>query len=640
MTFKSIVWKMASGNHRKYMTYFLCNSFTVMFFFTFAVVYFNEQVVAGKEIQSLKYILAVPGVALIVFTVFFIQYAHDIFMKQRKSEFGLLASIGLSPRDIQKMVIIESAMISGLAVISGLVGGMVFSRFFFLLLMNAAGLGQVDAHLTWTMFVYPIGIYLFIYWFSVGISLYSMLQYTPNMKSDQMAETVNMKSLYFGMAGVFLLVLSIGGLYITYSPQSDVQELLYLWAFITFIGLYLCIANFTVLFTRMVKGMPSFYYRHVLLLSSIEYKMKRLSAIVTLVAVMVMVTLLYGTILLFTAKYEREQMIAFHPYDIAYMETETQNKLPASELEALMDDFDVQERISVPIFEYVEEDDSGWERAYSVISIDAFNAITGRQETLAENEFIYFINEEEAYAGDLANTTEFAFKTKTGELLAFNQKERYIERELSYLGNSSDYIVVSGTQFSQFEEWLAGQRAILHFMNVRDWEESGSLVAELKERLQSDQESNASDLERRELQVVSKIEVVEANAAETGILFFVTAFLSVLFFVGAFVLMYLNLFADIEKEKIKYKKLQQIGIMQKEVKRLVSAEMRILFFLPTFIGAVVTLLYLVSMGRDIGGLLANPHLLWYFFMLTGVYCMIQYLFYRYTRRKMVKELMS
>ncbi|MGM9948604.1 MAG: FtsX-like permease family protein, partial [Lysinibacillus sp.] len=425
MTFKSIVWKMARGSHRKYMTYFLCNSFTVMFFFMFATVYFNEQVIAVKEIQSLKYILAVPGVALIVFTVFFIQYAHDIFMKQRKSEFGLLASIGLSPRDIRKLVIIESVMISGLAVISGLIGGMVFSRFFFLLLMNAVGLDQVAYQLTWVMIMYPVVIYLFIYWLSVGISLYSLmqLQHTQNMKSEKMAETVNMKSPYFGIAGVCLLVFSIGGLYITYSPQSDVQELLYLWAFFSFIGLYLCIANFTVMFTRMVKGMPSFYYRHVLLLSSAEYKMKRLSTIGTLVAVMVMVTLLYGTILLFTAGYERERVIAFHPYDIGYMETETPNKLPASELKALVNDFDVQERLTIPIHEYVEEDYSGWERAYSVISIDAFNAITGRQETLTENEFIYFINEEEAYAGDLVNLTEFTFKTKTGELLTFNQKE-------------------------------------------------------------------------------------------------------------------------------------------------------------------------------------------------------------------------
>ncbi len=633
---------MAKGNHRKYMTYFLCNCFTVMFFFMFATVYFNEQVVAVKEIQSLKYILAVPGVALIVFTVFFIQYAHDIFMKQRKSEFGLLASIGLSPRDIRKLVIIEGALISCLATIFGLIGGMVFSRVFFLLLMNAGGLDQVDAQLTWTMFLYPIGIYLFIYWLSIGISLYNMLklQHTQNMKSDQVAEIIKMKSPYFGMAGVGILVLSIGGLYITYRAQSFVQDFLYLWAFLTFTGLYLCIANFTVLLIKMAKGMPSFYYRHVLLLSSIEYKMKRLSAITTLVAVMVMVTLLYGTILLFTAEFEREQVIEFHPYDIAYMETKTQNKLPESELEALMNDFGVQKRLSIPIFEYVEEDYSGWERSYSVISIDAFNTITDQQKTLAENEFIYFINNEEAYAGDLENYTEFAFKTKTGELLTFNQKERYIERELSYLGNSSDYIVVSERQFTQFEGQLAGQGAILHFMNVRNWEESGSLVAELKERLQGDQQSNAWDLERRDMQVVSKIEGVEANAAENGILFFVTAFLSVLFFVGAFVLMYLNLFADIEKEKAKYKKLQQIGIMQKEMKRLVSAEMRMLFFLPTCIGAVVALLYLVSMGRDIGGLLSNLQLLWYFFILTGVYCMIQYFFYRYTRGKMMKQLMS
>lgn len=648
MTFKSIVWKMVKGNTKRYRVYFLCNSFTVLFFFMFATVFFNEQVIAVKEIQSLKYLLAIPGVALLVFTVFFIQYAHDIFIKQRKSEFGLLMSMGLSRRDISKLVVIESVLVSGLAVVSGIVSGMVLSRFFFLLLMHFAGLGQVKFQMTWPMFIYSVGIYLLIYWLAVGISLYKIMQHqhVQNIQSNQAAEIVKMKSPYFGIAGFCILLISIAGLYITSSPRSSVQEMLYMWAFATFAGLYLCITNFMVLFIKIAQDMPSFYYRYVLFFSNIEYKMKRLSAITMLVAVMVMVTLLYGTIILFTASYERAQMIAFHPYDIAYIETEHKNKIPADELDSLVKEFDVQQRLTVPVYEYYEEAYSGMQMAYSVISIDTFNAITAQQKTLGELEFIYFINDKKEFAGGYQQFEEFKFQGKAGELLPFTLKESYTERELNYLGNSSEYIVVSEKQFAQIASQTIGQRAFMHFMNVQNWEQSGKLVDALEKRLEAhnakaapihDSEMAFSPVEYK-FDIVSKAKDVEGHEIENGVLFFVTAFLSIIFFIGAFVLQYLNLFSDIEKEQVKYRKLHRIGIMKKEVRRIVSLELAVLFFMPTFIGAVLALLYIISMGRDVGGVLANPQLLSYFFILAAIYHFIQFVFYQYARRKMMKQL--
>lgn len=648
MTFKSIAWKMVKGNTKRYRMYFLCNTFTVLFFFMFATVFFNEQVIAVKEVQSLKYILAIPGVALLVFTVFFIQYAHDIFIKQRKSEFGLLMSIGLSRRDISKLVVIESVLVSSLSVISGIVSGMVFSRLFFLLLMHYAGLGQVKFQMTWPMFIYSVGIYLLIYWLAVVVSLYKMMQqqHVQNIQSNQTAEIVKMKSPYFGIAGLSILIVSIVGLYITSSPQSSMQEMLYMWAFATFAGLYLCITNFTVLFIKFAKGMPSFYYRHVLFFSSIEYKMKRLSAITMLVAVMAMVTLLYGTIILFTASYERAQMIEFHPYDIAYIETEHINNIPDDELESVAKDFGVQKRLTVPIYEYYEEDYNGIQQAYSVISIATFNVITDQQKTIGDQEFIHFINDKKEFAGGFPQFEEFNFQKKTGDLLTFTIKESYIERELNYLGNSSEYIVVSEKQFAQIERQTIGQWAVMHFMNVRNWEQSGKLADALEKRLEV-HNAKASPIHESDIafspveynfRIVSKAKDVEEHEIENGILFFVTAFLSVIFFIGTFVLLYLNLFADIEKEQVKYKKLYQIGIRKKEVKRIVSLEMAVLCFMPTFIGAVLALLYIIAMGRDIGGVLANPEVLTYFFILTGIYHFIQFVFYRYARRKMVKQL--
>lgn len=75
MTFNKVVWKMAKYHYKKYLFYLACNSLAILFFFMFMTVYFNEQLVALKEIEGIQSLLAIPGAALIVFTVFFISLA-------------------------------------------------------------------------------------------------------------------------------------------------------------------------------------------------------------------------------------------------------------------------------------------------------------------------------------------------------------------------------------------------------------------------------------------------------------------------------------------------------------------------------------------------------------------------------------
>lgn len=117
MSFNQIVWKMIKHNYKKYMFYYLCNSLTVMLFFIFSTLYFNEQVVELKETESIQYVLMIPGVSLITFTLIFISYAHNIFIKQRKSEFGLFLTLGMSNRDIARLLLFENSLIALISII-------------------------------------------------------------------------------------------------------------------------------------------------------------------------------------------------------------------------------------------------------------------------------------------------------------------------------------------------------------------------------------------------------------------------------------------------------------------------------------------------------------------------------------------
>lgn len=647
MTFSTVVWKMAKANHKKYLLYFLCNSFTVMFFYMFSSVFFNERVIEMKEINSLKYVLAIPGVALIVFTIFFIQYAYEIFIKSRKSEFGLFMSIGMSNRDIGKLLLIESLIISATSVITGILGGVVFSRLFFLLLMSLVGLNQVPYQITADMFGYSILLFSVIYWLAVLKSYYAIVKqnHLQNLKSDQVAETIKTKNPLYGLIGLMILVISIVGLYVTYGENSGLQDLLYMWAFTTFFGLYLCISSFTSFLIALARNYPTFYYSKMLLLTNIEYKLKRLSAIITLVTVMVMVTIFYSSIQLYTADYNKQQIIEWNPFDIAFIETDTKNKLSNDELVALLDKHDVTEYLMIPTYEYYEQEYAGWHNAHKLMSVRDFNTVTSRHDQLGANEFIYFMNEDENTVGEGSYPEELSLRTVNGEIM-FVQKELVRERVLNYIGNSGDFIIVNDQQFQNLQKQMEGFKANLHFINVEDWTESDNLLNELENKFAIFNASSPplSDIrvenrsEEDYLEIVSKIERYQVNKTENGILFFITTFLSIIFFFGSFILLYLNLFSDIEKEKIKYKKLYRIGISMKEIKRVISLEISFLFFMPTFVGAITAFLYIISMAREDGGILENPQIVLYFMIIACMYHIIQFGFYLYARNKMIGKL--
>src|SRR5690625_497393 len=172
MTFNKIVWKMAKYHYKKYLFYLACNSLAILFFFMFMTVYFNEQLVALKEIEGTQSLLAIPGAALIVFTVFFISYAHQIFMKKRRSEFGLLMTLGMTKRDISKLVLIENSIIAVIALVIGIGAGTIFSQFFFWLLLKGTGIQEVAFHLNAAMFIYSIGSFMVVFIVPIAQSLY------------------------------------------------------------------------------------------------------------------------------------------------------------------------------------------------------------------------------------------------------------------------------------------------------------------------------------------------------------------------------------------------------------------------------------------------------------------------------------
>ncbi|MEH7885175.1 ABC transporter permease [Bacillus sp. JJ1609] len=644
MTFNQIVWKMAKVQYKKYTFYYLCNSFAVMFFFMFATVYFNDKIEQAKKLDGLQNALSIPGVALILFTVFFISYAYNVFMKRRKSEFGLFMTLGMSKRDLSQLLLFENGIIGISSILTGLLAGTIFSRLFFMLLMSRVGLQEdVSFHFNGKMFSYSIGMYLVVFSLAVGKSLFQTIRSSliSSINSNRFAESIKMRSPILGAFGILLMACSLLILYFTYEKSAG--GYLPLWTMAMFIGLYISLNQFTSFFIHLAKKFPGYYYRRLLFLSSLDYKLKKLTSIIMLVTVMTMITIFYSTLLLTFYKASEQDAMRQNPYDVAFFQTDRKNTISEEELNA---ELDIKKHQKIPVFYYYKkyEDIEGYE-SYAFMSVNDFNKLTSKQKTLKDDEYLFYVNTDPEYSKpDPLNELSF---TVGNEKVRYSLSDSVVENHINLLPNAYEFIIVSDVEFRKLRSELDGFQSTLHLINVTDWKTSGEAVGILKAKLEK---RNAAappvenlltqiTTEQEIFRVQSKIEDYQRNRNENGLMFFVTTFLSIMFFFGTFVLLYLNLFSEIDLEKAKYKKLYKIGMTTREVRRNVAKELRTFFFVPISLGTILAFLYIVILSTDVGGILKNLDILKHFILISGIYFIIQTASFYYAKKKMIHQLL-
>lgn len=178
MTFKDVAIKNFKGSIRKYITYYLCNSFIVMTFFMYSTLMFNDKLSNSDQVaKGVLNMLFIPTAALGLFSIVFISYAHSTFIRGRKKEFGLLMNLGMSIRDIRKIIIYENILVGISAMILGIISGLVFSRLFFLIIIKLMEITGVEYIIGIKNFIFPIGIFILIYLVNMLVTIISTCRF-------------------------------------------------------------------------------------------------------------------------------------------------------------------------------------------------------------------------------------------------------------------------------------------------------------------------------------------------------------------------------------------------------------------------------------------------------------------------------
>ncbi|MGB4715645.1 MAG: FtsX-like permease family protein, partial [Defluviitoga tunisiensis] len=126
-------------NIKTYRLYLMAMIFSVMTYYNFSSMRFNQQFLEYKNayayIQSLS---LVTSILMVMFLIFFIIYSSNFFLNQRKREIGIFAFMGIDNYKIAFIFALEGLLLGIISLISGLILGVLFNKLFMMLLAKAA----------------------------------------------------------------------------------------------------------------------------------------------------------------------------------------------------------------------------------------------------------------------------------------------------------------------------------------------------------------------------------------------------------------------------------------------------------------------------------------------------------------------
>ncbi|EEM03510.1 ABC transporter permease protein [Bacillus pseudomycoides] len=132
MTFWQFAFKNVTRNSRAYFAYFLSSAFSIAIFFSFAVYLFHPRLQNFSTVDGITGLMIFSEVVIVCFSFFFLLYSIGTFLKVRKKQFGVLTVLGISRRQLKRLVFMENMLIGILSIFVGIQLGLVFSQFFLL----------------------------------------------------------------------------------------------------------------------------------------------------------------------------------------------------------------------------------------------------------------------------------------------------------------------------------------------------------------------------------------------------------------------------------------------------------------------------------------------------------------------------
>ncbi|HGG0584473.1 ABC transporter permease [Bacillus cereus] len=593
MTFQQFAFNNIMRSKRTYAAHFLSSTFSVMVFFIYALLLFHPSL-QGELASTSKTMskLATTGMQIsqyliFIFSFFFLLYSVSSFLKTRKKEFGILMMHGMTPSQLNKLIFLENMLIGISSVAFGILIGLIFSK---LLLLLSANILAIDNGLPFYIPIKAIfmtaGAFLILFLF---ISLFTSKMVKVNNLIELMRSEEKPKPEPRASKGLALLSLVLIGLgygfvfYFTIGRDFDKPQYLFMGVGCVIVGTYFLFSQLSVYVLRVLKKKDSVFFNktNLLTISELAYRMKDNATMFFMLAIISAVAFTgIGTCLAMGNKGLIEMT---NPFAFTY--TSTNEDQHEEEHVA-----EIKKQLTTSKFSYHVEAISPkfTENNYTLIKLTEYNRFAklfGHEaETLDNDQEIILVptsvTQKEKYAKGKGIPPQLDVAQGNSDLTL---KVKKAIPHLTLPIQKSATIVVSDSLYDKFPNIDTEYGPIVkkrYGFVVENWEKTKMITKNLEAQLENTEMVNPThSFESLYSEWIS-------SKQKNGVLLIVSVLVGIVFFTFAASLLYFRLYADLEREQKQYEMIAKVGLSRKELKKIVTRQLILMFFLPILLAII------------------------------------------------------
>ncbi|MBS6503627.1 MAG: ABC transporter permease [Clostridium sp.] len=580
MSVFNIAYNNFKNNIKVYTMFFISMIFSVVILSNFLIMMDGEamKVLGDMNEEYSKLILQVITVILVIFMFFFIWYASNIFLRNRKKEIGIYAFMGLDSSVIGKIYFIEMMLIGVSASIIGTTIGVVLSKFFQIVVFKIADFNiDVTFNVSLNSIIYTVAIFMCIFLFMSIKGFISIVRskivdlLNANKKQEKMPK-VNFIIYIIGIISLFLIGY---GYYLVNEEAMNALKTLVLVCIGTY-GLFGAV--FPIVFNFLINRKSILYKgSNIVTINNLAYRFKKNYTIYATIAILTATTTtVLGTAFSMKTTYENSQRnITLYSLAISSTDEFNSEEIAHKLKEVGEEKYSLNTKVlkvnstlkDVPEYQNDEYIVVSYDNLSNILKangdekdLDKFN------EEMVEGNNVIYIERPGTLMSFLANTNDITLND-----VKFNVSE---STRIRVFGEALNYsaIVVNNDEYEKLKE--TATEINFYGIKIENEENIINVIDEIGKNLNL--ETTHGFYGQFELKTIEWVKFVYAIG---GFLFLVMA-------LAEASIIYIKIYSDANEDKQKYKTLLSIGASKKDISKSISREVALFYFIPLVVGAI------------------------------------------------------
>ncbi|MGG0256620.1 ABC transporter permease [Bacillus toyonensis] len=595
MSFRQFAYNNVIRNKRLYLGYFLSSTFAVMILFNFELLafhpYFTGNLVSTSIIMSA---LGTQGFKIaqyliIFFSFFFILYSITIFLKTRKREFGIVILHGMSNSQLSKLIFMENMLIGFAAIIVGVALGLVFGKLLLLIIASLLALkGGLPFYFPFkailvTSFMF-FTLFVLVSFFTIRVMKVSQL--IELMKSEDKPKPEPKTSKWLALFSIICIGIGyVAAFYLDVAVRKG-NEIVVMLAcvFFSVLGTYFLFTQLSFYLINQLKTRQHIFFKktNMLMISELIYRMTDNAKTLFLVSILSAVAFTSIGVCLSiggSALAEGDTPYAFSYRSYKGNKNEVSH---ISQIKQQLHEAGISYQLTSSTF-------FSTENGIEIMKLTDYNKaakIFGYPAEILqqETESLFLPSK-----GLLRRVSQEEFK-KISSSHTLNQGNKHInlftKKTLmdNIISPSFNFtVVVSDSLYEQIQttpplrETKHNQYIEYRFL-IKNWQETEDVAKQLERIISYDNTNINLNFTYNSL-VLKWLEGKQVN----GLLSIISVLVGIVFFVFSLSFLYVRLFTDLDRDKSQFQMLSKVGLTRREVKKMITQQISILFFVPIVI---------------------------------------------------------